>query len=85
MSAALDCILRPSAIAVIGASRMSDTIGHQIFANLLRYGFTGAVYPVNPHATSIQSVRAYPDVGSLPERVDLAVVVVPKDRALGVA
>jgi len=85
MSAALDCILKPRAIAVIGASRMSDTIGHQIFANLLRYGFTGAVYPVNPNATSIQSVRAYPDVGSLPERVDLAVVVVPKDRVLGVA
>ena len=51
----------------------------------MRYGFTGAVYPVNPNATSIQSVRAYPDVGSLPERVDLAVVVVPKDRVLGVA
>lgn len=43
------------------------------------------MYPVNPNATSIQSVRAYPDVGSLPERVDLAVVVVPKDRVLGVA
>ena len=81
----LDCILRPRAIAVIGASRTSDTIGHQIFANLLRYGYTGAVYPVNPHATSIQSVRAYPGVGSLPERPDLAVVVVPKDRVLGVA
>jgi acetyl coenzyme A synthetase (ADP forming)-like protein len=85
MSASLDCILRPRAIAVIGASRMSDTIGHQIFANLLRYGFTGAVYPVNPNATSIQSVRAYPDVGSLPERPDLAIIVVPKDRVLGVA
>lgn len=85
MSAALDCILKPRAIAVIGASRMSNTIGHQIFGNLLRYGFTGAAYPINPHATSIQSVRAYPDVGSLPERPDLAIVVVPKDRVLGVA
>ena len=84
MSESLDCILRPRAIAVIGASRMSDTIGHQIFGNLLRYGFTGAAYPVNPNATSIQSVRAYRDVGSLPERPDLAIVVVPKDRVLGV-
>jgi len=80
----LDCILKPRSIAVIGASRMSDTIGHQIFGNLLRYGFTGAAYPVNPNATSIQSVRAYPDVGSLPERPDLAIVVVPKDRVLRV-
>ena len=64
---------------------MSDTIGHQIFGNLLRYGFTGAVYPVNPNATSIHSVRAYPDIGAVPERVDLAVVVVPTDRVLAVA
>jgi len=81
----LDPILRPGAIAVIGASRLSDTIGHQIFANLLHHGFTGAVYPVNPNATSIHSVRAYPDIGAVPEPVDLAVVVVPKDRVLGVA
>ena len=85
MTTTLDAILKPRSIAVIGASRMSATIGHQIFANLLRYGFTGAVYPVNPNATSIQSVRAYPDVGSLPERPDLAIVVVPKDRVLQVA
>ena len=84
MSGTLDAILKPRSIAVIGASRMSNTIGHQIFANLLRYGFTGAVYPVNPNATSIQSVRAYPDVGSLPERPDLAVIVVPKERVLPV-
>jgi acetyl coenzyme A synthetase (ADP forming)-like protein len=84
VSGGLDAILKPRSIAVIGASRMSNTIGHQIFANLLRYGFTGAVYPVNPNATSIQSVRAYPDVGALPERPDLAVVVVPKERVLPV-
>jgi acyl-CoA synthetase (NDP forming) len=44
MTPSLDCILRPRSIAVIGASRMSDTIGHQIFSNLLRYGFTGAAW-----------------------------------------
>ena len=85
MTTGLDLILKPRSIAVIGASRMSSTIGHQIFANLLRYGFTGVVYPVNPHATSIQSVRAYPDVGALPEPIDLAVIVVPKERVLDVA
>ena len=85
MTTALDAILKPRSIAVIGASRMSNTIGHQIFANLLRYGFTGAVYPVNPNAGSIQSVRAYPSVGALPEPIDLAVIVVPKERVLDVA
>jgi len=81
----LDPILKPRSIAVIGASRMSNTIGHQIFANLLQYGFTGAVYPVNPNASSIQSVRAYPNIGALPEPIDLAVIVVPKERVLEVA
>ena len=81
----LDPILKPRSIAVIGASRMSNTIGHQIFANLLRYGFTGAVYPINPNAASIQSVRAYPAVGALPEPIDLAVIAVPKERVLDVA
>lgn len=85
MTTVLDAILKPRSIAVIGASRMSNTIGHQIFANLLRYGFTGAVYPVNPNARSIQSVRAYPSVGALPEPIDLAVIVVPKERVLDVA
>src|ERR1041385_8585192 len=82
MTGKLDAILKPRSIAVIGASRMSNTIGHQIFANLLRYGFTGAVYPINPNATSIQSVRAYPNAGAVPEPVDLAVIVVPKERVL---
>ncbi|HJS42511.1 MAG TPA: acetate--CoA ligase family protein [Gemmatimonadales bacterium] len=80
----LDPILKPRSIAVVGASRMSNTIGHQIFANLLRYGFTGAVYPVNPNAASIQSVRAYPSIGALPEAIDLAIIAVPKERVLDV-
>jgi hypothetical protein len=47
----LRCILAPKSIAVVGASRSSDSIGHQILANLLAQGFTGAVYPVNPRQT----------------------------------
>ncbi len=82
---ALDAIMRPRAIAVVGASRSADTIGHQIVQNLLRFGFTGAVYPVNPNASSVHSIRAYPSVGAIPEVVDLALVVVPKQHVLSVA
>ncbi|HET7789442.1 MAG TPA: acetate--CoA ligase family protein [Gemmatimonadales bacterium] len=81
----LDCLLAPRAIAVIGASRSPNTIGHQILANLLRDGFTGPVYPVNPNAAAIHSIRAYPSVAALPDPVDLAVVVVPKEGVLEVA
>ena len=74
----LDPILRPASVAVIGASRRPDTIGHEILANLVRHGFTGAVYPVNPNATAVHSIKAYPSVEAIPDPVDLAVVVVPK-------
>ena len=81
----LDCILRPRSIAVIGASRKPDTIGNQIFRNLLDYGFSGTAYPVNPTAKAVQSVAAYPSVLELPEPVDLAVVAVPCTHVLEVA
>ena len=81
----LRAILDPASIAVIGASRTRDTIGHQILANLLEHGFTGPVYPVNPHASSIHSVRAYPSVSELPEVPDLAVISVPKQLVNGIA
>ena len=71
---ALDAILKPRSIAVVGASRTASTIGHQIVANLVRYGFTGSVYPVNPRASSIHSIRAYPTVADLPERPPVRMV-----------
>ncbi len=81
----LDPILRPRSVAVIGASRRPDTIGHEILANIVQYGFTGAVYPVNPNATSIHSIKAYPSVTDIAEPVDLAVIVVPKGHVAAVA
>ena len=81
----LDPILRPRTIAVVGASRSPHTIGHQVLANLIGHGFTGSVYPVNPHAPSVHSVKAYPSVGAIPDLVDLAVIVVPRQHVLNVA
>ena len=85
MPAALDPILKPRTVAVIGASRSPTHIGHQITANLIQHGFTGSVYPVNPSAKAVCSVRAYPDIASVPDSVDLAVIVVPKHLVLGIA
>ena len=81
----LDRILKPRSVAVVGASRKPDTIGNQIFRNLLDHGFCGVAYPVNPFARSVQSVAAYPSVSELPEPVDLAVIAVPSVHVLEVA
>jgi acetate---CoA ligase (ADP-forming) len=85
MPAALDAILRPTSVAVIGASRRPDTIGHEILANLIRHGFHGAVYPVNPKAPYIHSIKAYATVEAIPDPVDLGVVVVPQEHVVSVA
>ena len=70
-------LLSPQSIAVVGASRAPGTIGHEVFRNLLQYGFQGPVYPVNPTAGSVAGVRAYSTVLDVPDAVDLAVIVVP--------
>ena len=75
--AALRHFLEPDAIAVLGASRERDTVGGQLFHNILESGFKGVVYPVNPKADVVQSVHAYPSVEELPEDVGLAVIAVP--------
>ena len=54
----LDPLFKPRSIAVIGASRRRDAIGGSILRNLLDLPFQGAVYPINPSATSIRRPRA---------------------------
>lgn len=80
-----EMLLAPKRVAVIGASRRASAIGHQILHNIISFGFTGAVYPVNPCAEAICAVPAFPDVGSLPATPGVAIVVVPRDHVLDVA
>ncbi len=84
-SAAMRRFLAPRSVAVVGASRRRGTVGGELFHNLLACGFTGPVYPVNPNATAVQSVAAYPSVDNLPGPVDLAVLAVPAAQVAPVA
>lgn len=80
----LDRIFRPRAVALIGASRKPGSIGQQLLHNLVEYGFTGKVFPVNPNAEAVHSMKCYPTVLDIPDPVDLAIIAVPKDRVLQV-
>lgn len=80
----LTALVRPSTIAVIGASRDPSKVGHAIFHNILTGGFQGAVHPVNPTARAIGGVRAYRSVLEVPDPVDLAVVITPAALVPGV-
>ena len=74
----LDPIFNPRAVAVVGASRSRDTIGWSIVHNLVAGEFAGAVFPVNPSASSVHSLKCYPTLSAIPDPVDLAIVVVPR-------
>jgi acetyl coenzyme A synthetase (ADP forming)-like protein len=85
MSRPLDPLLSPRSIAVVGASRAPSTIGHQILANLVKYGYTGTVFPVNPNAAAVHAIKAWRSLSAISDPVDMALVCVPKDLVAQVA
>ena len=80
----LDSIFKPESIAVIGASRRRGTIGREILHNLLDYEFKGTLFPVNPNTDVVNSIKCYPSILDVPDRVDLAIVVVPMPEVVKV-
>lgn len=85
VAASLLPLFFPRSVAVIGASTDPASIGGRLFENILSTGFTGPLYPVNPTAKVVRSVRAYPTIGEVPDTVDLAFIVVPQRHVLQVA
>ncbi|MCL4496458.1 MAG: GNAT family N-acetyltransferase [Firmicutes bacterium] len=83
-AASVRWFFEPSVIAVVGASRDSHRLGHLLLQHVLQGPFTRVVYPVNPSAHAVLGVRAYPSVKEVPDPVDLAVIVVPRDLVIGV-
>ncbi len=73
----LDALFNPSSVAVVGASSIPGKVGHDIFVNILKGGFTGTLYPVNPKAKSIASVHAYSDILDIPDTIDLSIIILP--------
>ncbi len=77
VAASLMPVFYPSSVAVVGASRDPLSIGGRLFKNILNGDFTGPVFPVNPRAGVVRSVKAYRSILDVPEHVDLAFIVVP--------
>ncbi len=83
-SVSMRSVLFPDTIAVVGASRRSDSIGHHILSNIQAGGFNGAVYAVNREAMEVLGLHAHARVSEIPDEVDLAVVAVPAEEVLDV-
>jgi acetyltransferase len=79
----LDAVFSPKVVAVIGATESRGSVGRTVFQNLGRGGFEGTVYPVNPKRLSVLCVKAYPNIATVPEKVDLAVITTPAASVAG--
>ncbi len=80
----LDVFFKPKSVAVMGATDREGHVGRSVLWNLISSPFGGTVYPVNSKRSSVLGIRAYPDVASLPEPPELAVVVTPAETVPGV-
>ncbi|MGQ9857770.1 MAG: acetate--CoA ligase alpha subunit [Thermodesulfobacteriota bacterium] len=80
----IEAIMSPRSIAVVGATNRQGSVGRAVFSNILSGGYQGVLYPVNPKARSVLSVRAYPSLMDIPDNVDLAVIIVPAQAVVGV-
>ena len=76
-NAAINAILRPKSIAVIGASTVPGKIGYTVVKGLIEAGFKGEIYPVNPGGTELLGLKMYASVLDIPGPVDAAAITVP--------
>lgn len=74
---AINKLMRPKSIAVVGASSQPGKIGYTVLENLIKGGYKGKIYPINPTATEILSLPVFSSVTTLPECADLAIITVP--------
>jgi acetate---CoA ligase (ADP-forming) len=82
MTQAIDRLLKPRSVAVIGASADANKTAGRPIAYLLKHGYKGDIYPVNPRVSDITGLKCYADIASLPGVPDVAIVLLGADRVL---
>src|SRR6476661_5167368 len=73
----LDAIFHPLTVAVIGATEKPASVGRTVLRNLLEQPFGATIFPINPNRPNVLGIRCYPNISSIGEPVDLAIVVTP--------
>ncbi len=76
----LDPLLRPKSVAVVGASKRTDSIGEWALKNLAKGGYKGRIYAVNPRYQEVQGHRCYASLADLPDTPDLVIFAVGDQR-----
>ena len=73
----LESFFNPQSIAIVGASRQKSKVGYEILANIVKAGYKGGIFPVNPNTDTIEGIKCYPDLESIPDTPDLVIIIVP--------
>ena len=73
----LDPLFSPRAIAVIGASTRPGSVGNSLTKNLLAYGYSGKVYPVNPKTETLFDLPCFKSISDIGEDIDLVIIIIP--------
>ena len=74
--------LEPASVVMIGASRKTGPGAYNGVEMMLRYGYTGRIYPINPQADEICGLKAFPSLAGVPEVADLAIISVGRDHVI---
>lgn len=80
VKAAMDVMCYPKSIAVVGVARSKDNAKLGLFGRLVAFGYPGRLYPINPKADEIGGYKAYPNLVSLPEPMDLVIFSIPRQH-----
>jgi len=81
---AITRLLRPTSIAIVGASTAANKLAGQIIPTLKRSGYTGRIFPVNPRYAEVDGERCYPSLAAIDAPVDHCIIVIAKERVLQV-
>jgi len=73
----LESFFNPKSVAVIGASRHKGKVGYEIISNLLKAGYEGPIFPINPNADEIEGLKCFKDLQAIGQTPELAIVIIP--------
>ena len=80
----LEFAVRPTSVAVFGASGRAGSVGRVVMDNIVNGGFEGSIWPVNPRHTEVEGRRCYRNTADLPGIPDLGVIVTPPETVPGI-
>jgi acyl-CoA synthetase (NDP forming) len=80
----LNALLKPKSVAVIGASAHPGKIGHTVLDNIIKSGYLGKVYPINPGENEILGLKCYPSILDVGQPIDSAIITIPAQFVLKV-